>query len=59
MLVELSYSKHRAVKTLILLVYYWMVLSRPFHAFLVFVKGESFAEEFREKRRALGNSVMK
>ena len=45
-----SYSKHRAIQTLILLVYYWIVLSRPFYAFMAFVKGEEFAKEFREKR---------
>jgi len=55
----MSYYKSRVIKGLILLVYYWIVLSRPFYAFMVFVKGEEFAEEFREKRRALGYSVMK
>ena len=54
-----GYSKHRAIQTLILLVYYWIVLNRPFYAFMAFVKGEEFAKEFREKRRLLGNKVIK
>jgi hypothetical protein len=41
------------------MLYYRIVLSRPFYAFVVFVKGEEFAKEFREKRRTLGYKVIK
>jgi len=44
---------------MLLALYYWIVMSKSVRMLLVFFKGEEYAREFREKRRTLGNKVIR
>ncbi len=55
---RLSYSKYRVLRVLLLGLYYWIVMSRTLKFFMVHLKGEEYAREFREKRRTLGSKVV-
>jgi len=39
--------------------YIFIVRSRVFNYFLVHLKGEEFAQEFREKRKTTGSKIIK
>ena len=55
----MSYSKYRVFRVMLLALYYWIVNSRTFNFFMVHLKGDEYAREFREKRRTLGNKVIR
>ena len=52
-------SKSKVIYWMLFALYIFIVRSRVFNYFLVHLKGEEFAREFREKRRITGNKVMK
>jgi hypothetical protein len=54
----LSNKKYEAIRWALLAIYYWIILSRTFNFFIVHIKGEAFAEKFREKRKPLGSKVI-
>jgi len=56
---KLGYSKSKAAYWVLLTIYYALLQSRAFNFFLVHVKGEAYAREFREKRRPLGSKVIR
>ena len=52
-------SKSKVIYWMLFALYIFIVRSRVFNYFLVHLKGEEFAREFREKRRITGNKVIK